>query len=200
MTRFIVAVLLLLICSKLHASDRCSLVVKVTDPKGNPVLVPVLVEEENNPSVQQESRGGIVKFCGLGITPVNVVVGRPGCNQVVVRSVPLQWGRTTVLPVIYDREPCIFDAPPSAACVFLFRFYDNQGQVISGVLFDMQSPRVQTVKSDEYGRVFLTLTAGQQLEATARAPNRISTRLSIPCTSENQRVERRVTLQNLPKQ
>ncbi len=188
-----------LICWSMNASDYCSLIVKISDPKGNPVLVPVAVEDQGNTSQRQDSRGGTAMFCGLGITPVNIVVGRPECNQIVIRNVPLHWGRTTIVPVTYDREPCIFDAPPSGACVFLFRFYDLQGQVVPRVLLNLRSPRRQTFKSDGYGRVFLSIPAGQQLSASASAAQGVPVELEIPCTSETQRVERRVTLDMVPK-
>ena len=194
MRTVISSVLLFCLATSLYASDHCSLIVRVSDPKGTTVTARIAVEEREGTTWREDSQSGSASFCGLGITPVTVSVGGPSCNQVIVRNVLLQWGMTTVLPVIYNREPCLVDAPPIAACVFLFRFVDSEGRAISGATVRVRSPRQEVLKGDEYGRVFTTIAAGQDLQATGLATSFASTDLEIPCTSENLRVERRVKL------
>ena len=132
------------------AQTYCSLVVRVVDPSGREVPeAPVRLEEQGGRVVNAENRRGGVRFCDLDLQPVTITVGYPGCNQVRVRDVPLEWGQTRTVKVVYDREPCIRDLPPVAACKILFRFRDEQGKWISGIFLDPPVSGAVDPRSDE---------------------------------------------------
>ena len=179
------------------AADYCSLMVKVQDPRGNGVDARVSVEEHDGRRIEKESKVGEVRFCDLGITPVTISVGHPACNQVVVRNVPLRWGEITTVSVVYDREPCLIDTPPVAACQFLFRFVDRQHNSIGGATLKVQTPREDVQHADGFGRLFIRIAAGQQLTGVAAMKGYAPLELMIPCVSENQKLDRYVVLERL---
>jgi hypothetical protein len=168
--------------------------VKVVDPHGKEVEASVTVEEHDGRKIERENRPGGVRFCDLGITPVTVTVGHPACNQVVVRNVGLMWGKTSNISVIYDRKPCLIDTPPVAACQFLLRFVNLERRPINGVSLEIQKPYGETRRADKFGRALVRIAARQELVAVAVAQGYRPTDTKIPCTSENQRLERFVML------
>ena len=131
----------------------------------------------------------------LGISPVTVTIGDPACNQVIVRNVPVGWAKTRTLRVIYDREPCMIDLPPVAACRILFRFMDSQHNWVKGVSLKVESPYAETLKADNFGRVLVRIAAHEELRATAVADSYRPAELRLSCTSDNIRVEQSVTLE-----
>ena len=194
MRRLIHGVCLLLFSTSLFAEDFCSLVVKVRDPQGAEVEASVVVEERDGRKIEKENTPGGVKFCDLGITPVTVTVGSPSCNQVIVRNVPLDWGETSLVSVVYDDRPCLVDAPPVAACKFLFRFIDAQHNSINGVVLRTHTPYEETHKADTFGRLLIRIAAWQKLSGTASADGYEPAELRVPCITKNQRIEQYVTL------
>ena len=80
--------------------DFCSLAVHIEAPSAiSPV--PVRVEEPDGRVETAFPVDGIARFCGLGIKPVTVRVGRD-CGQVTVTGVRLEWGLTRNVSVIYS--------------------------------------------------------------------------------------------------
>ncbi len=177
-----------------HASEFCSLVVKVTDAKGRETDAVVTVEEHDGTTVRRANESGGARFCGLGISPVTVTVGAPECNQVTVRNVGLEWGATTILHVTYDVEPCLVDAPPVAACEYLFRFIAPDHKPVRGVSVTMNSPDNEVYAGDAYGRVHIAVTAPNELRATAEAPGYPPVSIHLPCNRDNYRVEQKFIL------
>jgi hypothetical protein len=176
----------------LRAGDYCSLTVRVTDPAGREVEARVSVEERNGRSLEHDNKAGGIRFCDLGITPVTVTVGDPNCDQVIVKDVPLQWGRTSEVSVIYDRKPCLIDSPPVAACQFLLRFVDSRRKPAGGVSLKIATPYEGTENGDNFGRILVRIPAGQDLRAVATLSGYRPAEVQIPCTRENQKLERYV--------
>jgi hypothetical protein len=178
----------------LQAQGHCSLSVNLIDPEGRAVEANVSVRESDGRTVEKTATLGSAQFCDLGITPVDITVGHPACNQAVLRSVGLQWGITTKVKMIYDREPCLIDEPPVAACQMLLRFADAAGHWLSGVVLAMRSPYDQSLTADEFGRLLIRIPAFKELVGSASIAYYDTAEVRMPCTSENYRVERHITL------
>jgi hypothetical protein len=121
----------------IHAQQYCSLSVNI-DSQGQPVEAKVAVQESDGRTTEKMANFGSVQFCDLGIKPITISAGHPACNQAVVRNVGLHWGITIKVKMIYDREPCIVDEPPVAACQMLFRFADEEQREVSAGLRELQ--------------------------------------------------------------
>jgi len=182
---------MLLYVTRVYAADHCSLQVTVTDPAGKPVTARVLVEEKNGWRVELPAQPVPAKFCGLGITAVTVTVGDLGCDQVVVRNVPLEWDETTNLSVVYDEAPCRGEAPPVAACTFLLRFVSGGHEPAGGAWFQQHKPFSESHQADEFGRILIRIPAGQDLLGLASASGFKPTQVSISCESKNRRLEKK---------
>jgi len=194
MSTIVSFVLVLGLSTNLFAKDHCSLVVKAVDSEGREVEADVVVTERDGRRIERENRPGGVKFCDLGITPITVTVGSPECNQVVVRNVPLRWGETRIVSVIYDDRPCLVDPPPVAACQFLFRFIDTQHNFVKGVSLKTQTPYEEVHKADDFGRLLMKIPAGQQLLGMAAANGYGPAEVRVPCVTNNRKVEQYITL------
>src|SRR5437773_2455866 len=73
--------------SAVAASDYCSLVVRVLSPEGVVLSgIPIVVTEASGVVVLGSTENGEAQFCGLGIRPVTIKVGRTTCNQVLVQT------------------------------------------------------------------------------------------------------------------
>lgn len=165
------------------AQTYCSLMVSVVDVHGNEVEADVTMQERDGRAVTLENQPGGVRFCDLGLEPVMVIVGSPECNQVSVRQVPLDWGRTTTLKVVYDREPCLREAPPVAACKLLFRFSDERGKWIPGVAIESPALKIKS-RSDDFGRVLLGIGFNTELRAMARRDGFEPYPIHLTCTRD----------------
>lgn len=175
-------------------ADYCSLVVRVLDRQGEDTEAWVTVEERDGRRLREENAPGGLRFCDLGILPVTVMVGDPACNQVIVRNVPLEWRQTRELRILYDREPCLIDRPPVAACRILYRFADPGGNWVKGVSLRVDSPYPEELRGDSFGRVLVRIAAGEELRAQAMADGYRAAELRLACTPEVSSVERKVTL------
>jgi hypothetical protein len=151
----------------IHAQGYCSLSVTVVDTQGRTVEANVAVQESDGRTIEKMTNFGSLQFCDLGIKPVTISVGRPACNQAVVRNVGLRWGTTIKVNMMYDREPCLVDEPPLAACQMLFRFADAEQRWLKGVALKLQSPEVKTFSADEYGRVHTRQAAFKEVLKTS---------------------------------
>jgi hypothetical protein len=192
-------VLLLFLCSTgVVAQTYCSLVVKVVDPNDREVPeAQVTLEERSGRVVNAENQRGGVRFCDLGLQPVTITVGSPQCNQVCVREVPLEWGRTKIVKVVYDREPCLRDFPPVAACTILFRFSNESGKWISGVIFDPPVSGAEHPRSDNFGRALVSIAAGKELRTSAKRQGYVSEEVRLTCTRDLMFTERVIKLRPL---
>jgi hypothetical protein len=187
--------IVILNAARLSAADYCSLEVRVVAPSGKPVETRVVVVEMNGRKAERTSGTELTKFCGLGVSPVSIAVGDAGCNQVVVRNVPLRWRETTHLSVMYDDTPCLGEDIPVAACAFLLRFVDGQLDPVGAVSFEEQKPFLESRRGDEFGRVFVRIAAGQELVGVASAKGYKSAKVSLFCESKNQKLEQLVALE-----
>ncbi len=114
----------------MSAQDRCSLVIRVLAPDGLRPEVTITVRERNGRTEQKDQEDKDVRFCDLGILPVEVKVGSDGmCNAVTVRNVPVSLDDTFLLNVTYDPVPCMEKPapPPVPICQVLFRVSDSDG-------------------------------------------------------------------------
>ncbi len=192
-----VALILLLFAAATGAVAQtyCSLVVKIVDPNGREVPeAAVSLSEENGRIVKAENQRGGVRFCDLGLLPVTITVGSPSCNQVTVRNVPLQWGSTKTIKIIYDAAPCLRDLPPVAACKILFRFSDDRGKWISGVVLDPPVSTADPSRSDDSGRILVRIAAGTELRAMTKRDGYAPEDLHLTCTRDLMIAERPLKL------
>jgi hypothetical protein len=184
-------------CSvSLAAEEYCSLNVKVIDASGREVLPGerIAVEERTGRNIERKYVQGGVRFCDLGITPVTLTVGLPGCNQVVVRDVPLTFGEMVTSLVVADSEACSKAYPhaPIFGCSFLFRILGPSGNAVAAFI---ESPSFKKVlQSDSAGRVMLHGEWNQEVQGTIRAAGYRPQDVLLDCTPENIRVERYITM------
>ena len=177
------------------AGDYCSLVVHVQTPSGGDVKARIAVEEETTGRVREQiSEGGSTRFCELGFKPVTITIGGSGCNQVVIKNVPLRWQDTRHIFAVYDRTPCLVDPPPVAACTVLLRFFDRAGTPISSALFKSEQPDRRVSSADQFGRVLVRFAAGRELVGHGMAEGFAPYRLEIPCISSNYSIEKLIVL------
>ena len=195
---FTICAFAMLFSPVLHAESFCSLIVKLVDESGALTGGPVTVEERSGRRLEvkdSEPRRDGVKFCDLGILPVNVTVGHPGCNQVVVRDVRLTWGLVKNLVVTYDKWSCSLGDVLPPTCRFLFRFVDPANNPIASVSFKMMSPRDDTFFADQFGRISMVIPYNKQLAGSAVSPGHVPLEIVFPCTSPNDRMEKTLTMQ-----
>jgi hypothetical protein len=175
-------------------SGFCSLTVRVSGPNGLPLVAQVaVVDQAAHRLTKRTSEEGIAKFCGLGIKPVDVVVGGGGCEQITLKDVSLRWGKTRLLPVIY--APCWLEGepPPGTACDIVLRFFDQSGDPLRGVAIKTQFGPYAEV-SDAYGRIRIGVGFDRVLEGAATAKGFESERFTVPCSRSNRLVERDIEL------
>lgn len=193
------ALLHLVCCSLLSANTYCSLLVNVVDGRNKEVSEALITVPDTHGQVSTyECRRGGLRLCDLGIEPVTVAAGSSECNQTTVKNVPLDWGETRIVKIIYDRRPCLLDLPPVAACRLLLRFRDVSGRWVKGVAVDSTAAggRVQT--SDDYGRLLLTPAAGARIRSLARRTGYTPEEIDFSCAPDVMRGERLVTLSAVP--
>jgi hypothetical protein len=159
----------------------------------------ISIQEGDGRMETKETEGLDLEFCDLGITPVTITVGHPACNQAIVRNVGVNWNQTTRTTIIYDRQPCLQDAPPVAACQMLFRFQDSQQHWLDKASLDVESPKPETVKADKFGRILVRIVARQTLRGRAVAEGYRPSVLSVECSREHIQFEQIVTLDRASK-
>jgi hypothetical protein len=177
------------------AEPYCSLSVRVLSPDGRRPEVPVSVRENNGRVVDKEQEGNDVSFCDLGILPVTVTVGVPGCNETVVKDVPIAWEKPYLLVMTYDVEPCIADSspPPVPFCRVLLRISDSTGRSVSGASAQFEGTR--SVVADDAGRLLFTLKLEQKVSGVVASPGYLPARFSVVCSRNERTIEEPVRLQ-----
>src|ERR1039457_4695794 len=171
-------------------STYCSLIVRVTDPKGLPLVTTVtVVDQESRRTMRKSGNDGVVEFCGLGIKPVAVTVASGACDEVTVRNVMLHWGTTRALPMTYaacwlEEEP----PPGDNACEILFRFYDIRGNPLQGVSLATEHGLLEHT-SDGFGRLRSGVGIAKVFEGSASAPGFQPKRVSVPCSKADRLIE-----------
>lgn len=180
------------------SADYCSLVVKVLNREGQETEAWVTVEERDGRRLREENAPGGLRFCDLGILPVTVMVGDPACNQVIVRNVPLEWQQTRELRILYDREPCLIDRPPSPVCEFVLRFANAEGNWVKGVSLTVKGgPHERQIAGDTFGRIHVAVPIREERLVVATANGYQAEELRLPCTPENLLTERKITLRRV---
>ena len=145
--------------SMLAGQDYCSLTVRVLSPDGRRPAASISVQEESGRVEEQDysQESGDARFCDLGGLPVTVKVGDDGCNQVIVRGVPVSWNDPYLLSVTYDPEPCSREVPrgPVPVCRVVFRVADAVGKWIKGATINLSSQKLTQLTTDQFGRASL---------------------------------------------
>ncbi|MEW5979098.1 MAG: hypothetical protein AB1898_25160 [Acidobacteriota bacterium] len=183
------------------AEDHCSLIVKVVNLQDLEVEAFITVTEKNGRVHKKENEIGGARFCDLGILPVTLVVGKGLCQQVTVRDVQLTWRKTTLLKVIYQREPCMSDSPrsPEPGCDVLLRIIDKQRTAISGASVRLKLSPQQEFTADPHGRVMLGAKSGSNLEGTVIREGYLPVDFKFPCSRGDSLQEHYLVLENAPK-
>lgn len=142
---------------------KCSLVVRVLSPDGRRPETTVSVREHNGRVEEKDQDESDVRFCDLGILPVDVTVGGDGaaCNRVTVHDVPVFLTETYLLHVTYDPSACRETIPPPVpVCYVLFRISDLQGQWLQDATVSLDGSIKPEKHTDEYGRADLVVKVG----------------------------------------
>jgi len=184
-------------CSRGFAQDYCSLKVRVLSPDGRRPMVTVSVQEKSGRTEEQDQKTHDVEFCDLGGLPVTVKVGEDGCNQVVVRDVPVSWGEPYVLKITYDHEPCLRDLPPPPVpvCRVVFRVSDSSGKWVPAAIISLTSPDRTELKTDRFGRTTFVSRRGVSIVGKAAQAGR-SAGFAFQCQQNEPVHEELLTLGN----
>lgn len=153
---------------------------------------PVVVQESNGWRSQVMTKGGLVKFCNLGVEPVTVTVGSEDCIQVVARNVRLYWKTTVPLRLTYDDAGCP-DTPPSTGCWFLYRFVGHNNEPIQAVSLTLAEGLTHV--SDDYGRVLIAIGVGRTVKAEGTAPGYKPVAPLVKCENQEVMSERIVRME-----
>lgn len=180
------------------STDWCSLSVRVLSPSGQRPGTYVTVREQNGRTIEKEVQPPEdIRFCDLGILPVSVEVGLPGCNQVLVRDVPLMAGEMYLLTVTYDIEPCVAGKkapPPVPLCETLLRVTGPEGSWIVGAEVAFDDVTYMPSRTDVSGRLLVVLSLSQRLSGVVRASGLSPRRFELTCTRDSQRQEQLLRL------
>ncbi|MBE0660746.1 MAG: hypothetical protein IH602_23835 [Bryobacteraceae bacterium] len=177
--------------------EYCSLHVRVLSPDmRRPQEVEVTVLEHTGRKITKETGLEDVRFCDLGIKPVQVTVGDTGpCNQISVSDVPLGFGSTYLLTVIYDVEACRL--PPRSIdfnCKILLRISDESGSPVQDASIRFNKPSHAQRDADRYGRAFLVLGIDDKVTARIAAPGYLSSEKVVSCSPNERDIEAPVIL------
>jgi hypothetical protein len=170
--------------------------VKVIDSHGKEVMeAPVTLVERSGRAVHTRSQRGGVRFCDLGLWAVSVTIGGAHCYQVQVRDVPLLWGETQNITILYDGDVlCDQDTPPVAACKILFRVQNEHSRWISKAVLDPPFAGSEQSASDNYGRLLIRIAAGARLDTFVKRDGYVPEKINLTCTSDLQFAEKILTL------
>jgi hypothetical protein len=196
-----IGLLLLLLTgvSAVAAPDYCSLVVRVLSPEGVVLsgIQIVVTELSGLVVVGKTTENGEAQFCGLGVRPVTIKVGRTTCNQVLVQTGPLTWNSTREVKVTY--VACPIESPSVIPlCSVVFRFRDENEKWISNVSFTPPVPRAPTLASDSFGRVMVRMDRGEELHLATVHAGYASEKIDLLCDNALIGQERLVTLRRSP--
>jgi len=167
------------------AQDYCSLRVRVLAPNGQRPEAPVSVIETNGRTEEKaQDTSKDVQFCDLGILPVTVVVGQKGCDQVVVKDVPLSWQEPYTLLVTYDVQKCTQDhlPPPKPVCQVLLRIAGSDGKWIRKAAVTLSEPALPQLQTDSAGRAFLLVGLDDRVRGSVGAPGYATKEFSFGCS------------------
>jgi hypothetical protein len=167
------------------APDYCSLVARVVDSRDNPVSgVWAEAQESSGRTVSRMIEQGEVSFCDLGVSGVTISVGTGGC-QTVMRKLPLEWGLSLNIKLVYDPQPCRVDSPPPILpCAVLFRFSDASGRWLPSVSFKPVLPRSPDLRGDSYGRAMVRMARGEEIHTTTILPGYLPEAIDLKCPNQ----------------
>jgi hypothetical protein len=169
---------------KVSAQTSCSLAVRVLSPDGQRFEVPITVREQSGRIVEKDQEQDDVRFCDLGILPVEVRVGSDGmCSQVTIHDVPVFLEKTYLLRVTYDPTACPDTLPPPVpVCNILFRISDTSANWIAGATVSISGPNSSQLKTDLYGRTQLVARVGARVRGEANADGFQRAKFAFECT------------------
>ena len=187
------------IARAVSAQNHCPLAVRVLSPDGQRFEVPITVREQSGRVVEEDQNLEDVRFCDLGILPVDVKVGSDGmCSQVTIHDVPVSLEKTYLLKVTYDPTACRETAPPPVpVCSILFRVSDRNANWIPGATLSISGPNSSQLKTDLYGRAQFVARVGARVQGLANADGFQRAKFAFQCTKsqplheENIRLTRR---------
>ena len=176
--------------------EFCSLAVEVPSAANG---IYVFVYEADGGVQVELTKEGIARFCGLGIRPVDIRVGRD-CAPVTITGVMLRWGETRHLRVLYSDGQCMQDRSvlaQSPVCFLLLRFRvdEAKGPPVAGVVIQ-PSGSSKELKSDQWGRVMLSMRKDEDFHAVATSAGFASETIDFACTMVGWEGERIVVLKS----
>lgn len=175
-----------------QVSSRCQLSVHVLSFDGRPIRSPVVVKEQNGRVHEAEHRSNPIKFCDLGILPVDVIVGGDGtCNQILVKHVPMQWDEEYPLRITRDLAACNTHGParPVPQCEIMLRIMDSADDPIPNAVLMLNGATPRTYAADGYGRIRLFLDGEISLSATVSADRLHADTVELMCSVGSSRQE-----------
>lgn len=165
--------------------DFCSLTVHIEESLNS--QVPVTVEESDGRMETAYSIDGVARFCGLGISPVTIRVGRD-CAPVTVSGVRPVWGITRNVHVIYNDSQCREDRAmalggPICSLLLRFRGDDKNGKPLAGVVVRPPAPSYTELRSDQWGRIMVQMRKDEALHAIAEISDFVPESIDFVCRS-----------------
>jgi hypothetical protein len=164
------------------------LAVRALSPDGRRPQAFISVREKNGRVTELEQTDRDVRFCGLGILSVDVTVGQEGCNQVVVRDVPISPEQTFLLNITYDVEPCLYSdvpLPPKPICDVMLRVSGPGDKWLSSVPISVTKPITSRLVTDRFGRAFLTVATSNKIAGSISLQGYDRKEFSFSCTSSD---------------
>jgi hypothetical protein len=185
---------------RLFSQVEPSLLVTVVDPSGSEVEAAVTLTDTNGTQIKKENETGGVKFYGLGVEPVTIVVGKSPCNQVTVRDIPLRWDDTVRVKVVYNVQDCLIDLPHSSTCGVVIRVLDADANPVAEPSISVSAPHRISANGDKFGRYFVNVPFGGVLLAEVSAPGMKGASIRTPCAGDRRLVDSFVTLRRASKE
>ena len=194
-----VAICVLALVSSVRAESYCSLIVQVVDKNNREFEATINVRESDGTMHVKRQRARWCSFLLLGLLPVDVIVGNENCNQVTVRSIPIDYQETVLTKIVYDRATCLYDPPPDIvpSCKFLLRIYDQEKRPIQKASVRIRSPQGNDLTTDHGGRAMVLVRRGTGLIATVSAAGHHEEKVDLNCPRV-QDDERKIELKKLP--
>jgi hypothetical protein len=168
----------------LSGSEFCAVKVRVIDPVGELVSVPVdLVGSDGRVIESTRTVNGEAEFCDFGFGEHTIRVAEGQCGFVTLNRIRLVYAIAQRFDVILN--PCFIGAetmryPPS--CLVYIRVSSDNGKKLINAEAVVQGNK-RTYHTDIYGRLFLAAPNGASTVFEIRAAGYIDKTVPISCQS-----------------
>ncbi len=183
----LITLLALCATATLGAPSYCAFEVNIRNASGSPSAnAPVeMVSGGRHLAVAMTNKQGLARFCDAPLQGVDFAVGVRDCGVVLVKGVKLTWPETREVFITYDNGHCSGELIFPNSCQLLLRVHDEEGRPLEGAEID-SGPSTPSV-SDDFGRIFLLVKSGENLEGVLKMEGREPVRISEHCVRDDER-------------